>query len=68
MTPERNVSLNARSHSVQRTDAGAARDQTALYGLIDKARDLGLTLLAVGATTPAARPDSAVQGPHSNID
>lgn len=26
---------------------GAVRDQTALYGLIDKARDLGLTLLAI---------------------
>ena len=27
--------------------AGAIRDQTALYGLIDKARDLALTLVAV---------------------
>jgi hypothetical protein len=27
--------------------AGPVRDQTALYGLIDKARDLGLTLIAV---------------------
>ena len=27
---------------------GSIRDQSALYGLIDKARDLGLTLLAVG--------------------
>jgi hypothetical protein len=27
---------------------GPVRDQSALYGLIDKARDLGLTLLAVG--------------------
>ena len=26
---------------------GAIRDQTALYGLIDKARDLALTLVAV---------------------
>lgn len=27
---------------------GLIRDQSALYGLIDKARDLGLTLLVVG--------------------
>jgi len=27
--------------------AGSVRDQTALYGLIDKARDLALTLVAV---------------------
>jgi len=27
--------------------AGPVRDQSALYGLIDKARDLGLTLVAV---------------------
>lgn len=27
--------------------AGVIRDQTALYGLIDKARDLALTLVAV---------------------
>ena len=27
---------------------GPVRDQSALYGLIDKARDLGLTLVAVG--------------------
>jgi hypothetical protein len=27
---------------------GSIRDQSALYGLIDKLRDLGLTLLAVG--------------------
>ncbi|MBX3001396.1 MAG: hypothetical protein KF893_22935 [Caldilineaceae bacterium] len=26
---------------------GLVRDQTALYGLIDKARDLGLTLISV---------------------
>ena len=30
------------------TLAGSIRDQSALYGLIDKARDLGLTLVAVG--------------------
>jgi hypothetical protein len=28
--------------------AGPVRDQSALYGLIDKTRDLGLTLVAVG--------------------
>ena len=33
---------------------GLVRDQTALYGLIDKARDLGLTLLEVAAHTPAS--------------
>jgi len=31
---------------------GAIRDQAALYGLIDKARDLGLTLLAVERLAP----------------
>jgi hypothetical protein len=31
------------------TLAGPVRDQTALYGLIDRARDLGLTLIAVRA-------------------
>src|SRR5262245_16405637 len=30
------------------TLVGPVRDQSALYGLIDKARDLGLTLVAVG--------------------
>ena len=57
------------------TLAGPVRDQTALYGLIDKARDLGLTLIAVRAGTPAAppapgllaRPDSDVPG-LINID
>ena len=45
--------------------AGAVRDQTALYGLIDKARDLALTLVAVVELTPNAHngldppPDSA---------
>jgi hypothetical protein len=34
------------------TLAGAVRDQSALYGLIDKARDLGLTLVAVGRSAP----------------
>jgi hypothetical protein len=44
--------------------AGAVRDQTALYGLIARIRDLGLTLLAVEpglpppetATTPEVAP------------
>ena len=32
--------------------AGWIRDQSALYGLIDKARDLGLTLVSVVPCTP----------------
>ena len=31
---------------------GSIRDQSALYGLIDKARDLGLTLVAVECFAP----------------
>ncbi len=38
------------------TLAGVVRDQSALYGLIDKARDLGLTLIAVRCSAP---PDQA---------
>jgi hypothetical protein len=34
------------------TLAGSVRDQSALYGLIDKARDLGLTLVRVVPCTP----------------
>jgi hypothetical protein len=34
------------------TLAGAVRNQSALYGLIDRARDLGLTLVAVGRFAP----------------
>ena len=34
------------------TLAGAVRDQSALYGLIDKARDLGLTLVRVVPCPP----------------
>jgi hypothetical protein len=42
---------------------GAIRDQAALYGLIDKARDLGLTLLAVERLAPGvAENDDAVEG------
>ena len=33
---------------------GSLRDQSALYGLIDKARDLGLTLVRVVPGTPVA--------------
>ena len=32
--------------------SGVVRDQTALYGLLIKARDLGLTLLAVARLEP----------------
>ena len=41
------------------TLAGAVRDQSALYGLIDKARDLGLTLVAVGRFVPLVLADEA---------
>ena len=34
------------------TLAGSIRDQSALYGLIDKARDLGLTLVSVVPGAP----------------
>jgi hypothetical protein len=53
------------------TLAGSVRDQTALYGLLDKARNLGLTLLTVVAATeavPLARANSAVSGPRSDIE
>jgi hypothetical protein len=33
---------------------GAVREQTALYGVIAKLRDLGLTLVAVAPNLPAA--------------
>jgi hypothetical protein len=39
---------------------GAVRDQTALYGLIAKARDLGLTLIAVEQCTTVMKTDSPV--------
>ena len=38
---------------------GAVRDQTALYGLIAKARDLGLSLIAVEQHTTAMNTDPA---------
>jgi hypothetical protein len=39
------------------TLAGSVRDQTALYGLIAKIRDLGLTLVDVSPYTPATPPE-----------
>jgi len=39
------------------TLTGAVRDQTALYGLIAKLRDLGLTLLSVAPYTVAPSPE-----------
>jgi hypothetical protein len=39
------------------TLAGPVRDQSALYGLIDKARDLGLTLVAVRRSAPPGLAD-----------
>ena len=39
------------------TLAGPVRDPSALYGLIDRARDLGLTLVAVGQCAPPGRAD-----------
>ena len=42
------------------TLAGAVRDQTALYGLIAKLRDLGLTLVAVVPAIPGVPPADAL--------
>ena len=39
------------------TLVGPVRDQSALYGLIDRARDLGLTLVAVRQWVPGGCPD-----------
>ena len=44
------------------TLAGPVADQAALYGLIEKARDLGLTLLAVIQLDTSASPDK--EPPH----
>jgi len=45
---------------------GPVRDQTALYGLLDKARDLGLTLIAVVRCEPrqheSKRPSTSQYG------
>ena len=38
---------------------GAVRDQTALYGLLGKARDMGLTLIAVEQGASAMKTDPA---------
>ena len=47
------------SHAADGTTtlAGLVRDQSALYGLIDRARDLGLTLVAVGQSAPPGLAD-----------
>jgi hypothetical protein len=47
------------SHAADGTTtlAGPVRDQSALYGLIDKARDLGLTLVAVEHSAPPGLAD-----------
>ena len=47
------------THNIDGTStlAGPVRDQSALYGLIDRARDLGLTLVAVGQCAPQDRVD-----------
>ncbi len=42
------------------TLAGAVRDQTALYGLIAKIRDLGLTLVDVSPYTPVVPPEVSI--------
>lgn len=47
---------------------GAIRDQSALYGLIDKARDLALTLVAVVELTPPAPTDATPNPPQPVID
>ena len=39
---------------------GAVRDQTALYGLLAKARDMGLTLIAVEQRITAMKTDPAL--------
>ena len=41
------------------TLAGSVRDQTALYGLIAKIRDLGLTLVNVAPYTQAVPPEGS---------
>jgi hypothetical protein len=40
--------------------AGSVRDQTALYGLIAKMRDLGLTLVDISPYTPAVPPEVSI--------
>jgi hypothetical protein len=45
---------------------GAVRDQTALYGLIAKARDLGLSLIPVGQRTTATETDPLAPPGHTD--
>jgi hypothetical protein len=48
--------------------AGPVRDQTALYGLLAKARDLQLTLIAVEQRTLATKADpAALPGYTGNV-
>ena len=44
------------------TLAGPVIDQAALYGLLKKARDLGLTLLVVAQGEPEAQDSQAAEG------
>jgi hypothetical protein len=41
--------------------SGPVPDQSALYGVLRKVRDLGLTLVAVNRTTGALNPQSTTQ-------
>ena len=50
------------------TLAGPVADQAALYGLLKKARDLGLTLLAVRRTDWDPHPASPCSDPLSQRD
>ena len=45
---------------------GVVRDQTALYGLIAKARDLHLSLIAVEQRTSATKTEPAATPGHTN--
>ena len=44
--------------------AGPLRDQAALYGLLEKARNLNLRLVGVGELPPAPSDDGAPVGAH----
>ena len=46
---------------------GPVRDQTALYGLLDKARDLGLTLIAVARYEPKPHEPEALAHSSSGV-
>jgi hypothetical protein len=41
---------------------GAIRDQSALYGILDKLRDLGVTLLSVRRVVPEVKEGERVSG------